>query len=242
MENESLLDRINGLLVKAQHPGTGQAEAEALTAKATYLMEKYSIKEAILSARTNVSNKPMSASIVVSGTYITSNQQLVAFIARAFGAHCVFMSEFNKSTLDYEDVVKVYGYESDIEMIRLLYTSLTLQCANQVKNIKGSSAGETRHLRRSFILGFAYQVGERLLAQRKTATVEAEDSTPGAALVLVDRSTLARKLLDTEHPRLRKIKPRTVSSRAYNQGKQAGARADLHNTSNVGQRSRVAIS
>lgn len=241
MENESLLDRINALLVKAQHPSTGQAEADALTAKATFLMEKYSIDAAILATRTKVDNKPTSASIVVTGTYIAANQQMAAHIARAFGAHCVFINEWNSDTKDWEDVVKVYGYESDIEMIRLLYTSLTLQCANHVKNIKGEYAGETRSLRRSFIYGFAWQVGQRLLKQRETATVKAEDSTPGAALVLVDRSTLARKLLDDEHPKLRKIRVGTVNGRAYRMGKAAGDKADLHNAKQTGQRRRDAL-
>lgn len=239
--NEDLLDRIQGLLAKAQHPSTGQAEAMALTEKATFLMEKYAIDKAMLDARNNHDSAPMSADLIVSGTYINALQQLVGQIARAFGAHCVYLDKFNEDTDTRDEIVRIYGYKSDIEMIRMLYTSLNLQCANHVQRIKGRYAGETRLLRRSFIYGFAAEIGARLTEQRTEATVVAEDSNPGAALVLVSRSELAKKKLEADYPRLRKTKISPVDAGAYRRGQTAGANANLHDKSNVGQTRRAAL-
>ena len=236
---EEKLETIQRLLDKAQATEF-EAEAEALTDRATALMEQYSIDAAMLQSQSKVSFSPTKTTIFITGQYAAANQHMVARIAKAFGAHCVFTERCNEDGM-FVDAVEVYGYEQDIDMIRMLHTSLNLQCANLVKNLKGLSSGETRVIRRSFIYGFAVKIGDRLMSQRATATVQAEDSTPGAALVLVDRSTLARKALENDYPKLRKVRYAPVDRRSYAAGQDAGARANLHNTGNVGARRRTAI-
>jgi len=236
---EDKLEQIQKLLDKAQATDF-EAEAEALTARATALMAQYSIDAAMLGARAKVSFTPTKTVMNITGAYAAANQYMAARIAEAFGASCVFTNAVNDEGI-YVDVVEVYGFESDIDMIRMLYTSVNLQCANLVKDLKGWSAGETRVIRRSFIYGFAQRVGERLKAQRATATVQAEDSTPGAALVLVDRATLARKAMEKDYPKLGKVRRSTVNAAAFGAGKRAGDRANLHGSGNVGNRRRTAI-
>jgi hypothetical protein len=248
---EDKLETIQRLLDKAQATEF-EAEAEALTARATALMAQYSIDAAMLGARAKVSFDPTKTVIFITGSYAAANQYMVAVIAKAFGAHCVLTNRVNEDGM-YVDAVEVYGFESDIDMIRMLYTSVSLQCANLVKDLKGYSAGETRVIRRSFIYGFAQRVGERLTQQRATATVQAdlkeqqatanlrEDSASGAALVLADRSMRARKALEEDYPKLRKVRRSTVNASAFGAGKRAGDRANLHGSGNVGNRRRTAI-
>ena len=157
-------------------------------------------------------------------TYAKPKAILLGEIAHAFGARAFTLGGTSKR-------VVVHGWARDLEMISTLFESLERQAM---------SAASVAHQRQpwvhgktfttSFLIGFAVTVSKRLKARKETVVAEAEATTPGTALVLVDRkAAVERAVADaTKNARVRKQTASQVSSSAgYSSGKVAGERADL---------------
>lgn len=236
---ESMLDRITKLLAKAEstnHP----AEAEALTAKATELMMKWAISDAMLAGHRGADeakDEVVQVVINLEGTYWQAHLALASAVGSAFDfkrvrLHATDRYEDGKRIKIHERLAWV-GFKSDIEKAQLLYASLLLQAGSAVKTYGrehkaylSSLGGMDKYIaRRSFLFGFAERVGHRLVEMRRTSVEE----TPGAGLVLVDRQRQVSDRFGEMYPRLGRARASQLSgnmngSRA---GRDAGSRANL---------------
>ncbi|MGH4033218.1 DUF2786 domain-containing protein [Actinomycetota bacterium Odt1-20B] len=153
------LTRIRALLAKAEATGYPE-EAEALTAKAQELMARHSLDEALLAARTHAKDTPGACRIGVDAPYETAKATLLDAVARANRCRAVWNSEFGFST--------VVGFESDLEAVELLHTSLLVQgTAAMTKAEARQRAGgrkRTKTFRQSFLMAYAHRIGTRLAA------------------------------------------------------------------------------
>src|SRR5690349_12077552 len=122
-----ILDRIQALLDKANHPNTGDAEREAYLAKAAELMAAHRIEEAALRAR-NVArgfaetkrNQPTDIRLDwVSGTdeFYPVHQAIVGALARLTGVKLVHLGGGK---------LHVIGYPDDVDFFRMLWLSTHL--------------------------------------------------------------------------------------------------------------------
>lgn len=243
-DTEKLLDQVQRLLAKAEDKATTQGEAEALTAKAAELMAKYGIDEAMARARGQVRESPTDLKLDVTGAYQTGKRQLAHMIAKSFGCADAWI-EGLVITADggYEKrgFVHVFGFKADLDMVRMLYTSLLLQGANGSLRQKGDRFTSTRAVRSSYWLGFAQRVGERLADANRKAEDDAQSREPGTALVLRSRDVECQKALHDRYKRLRTRKIRIASERGYANGHADGDRANLHNRAEAGTGRRTAL-
>ncbi|MFF4471894.1 DUF2786 domain-containing protein [Streptomyces sp. NPDC001599] len=179
------LARIRALLAKAEATGYPE-EAEALSAKAQELMARHSIDEALLAAQAHghasSPDTPGACRIGVEPPYEQAKAVLLDAVADANHCGAVWNEPFGFST--------VVGFESDLEAVELLYTSLLVQAeAAMTKAEAGQRAGgrkRTKTFRQSFLAAYAHRAGTRLRAAAEAATqavaeAATEAATTGAA-------------------------------------------------------------
>jgi hypothetical protein len=227
------------LLTKAEAEGVTPAEAEALTGKAAELMAKYGIDRALLAASKPETDKPGDKVIAVSDPWGRVKAQLLCGLATAMRCQSVIVASGGGTTK-----VHVFGYESDLERLDVLYTSVLLQMFNALR--KADRAAYVRSVRawnRSFLLGFATAVIARVKQAENKAAGEAASTTAGrstsVAVALVDRAQVISHNLKTAYPKTRSTRV-TYSGTGYARGNAAGQRADIGGAS-VGRRTRGAL-
>jgi hypothetical protein len=216
-------ETVQKLLAKAERAGS-EHEAEAFRATATELMMRYSIDESVLSAKHESTDVIGSRTITVTGGYAKSYIVLLNEISGAFGVQLIRMSTGSES------VVKLYGWESDLAMVEVLYASLQIQAMREAK----MSHRRNRHVNGrtwtvSFMIGFTVSVRDRLKAQRAQAVADTGNAT-GTALALVDRSKAVERFFRSEHTRTRNTGVKARPTGGFGSGKDAGNRADIGNT------------
>ncbi|MFE1410194.1 DUF2786 domain-containing protein [Streptomyces sp. NPDC058746] len=181
-----MLGRIRALLAKAEAT-TFPEEAEALSAKAQELMARHTVDEALLAARGGrPAQVPGACRIGVEPPYEEAKAVLLDAVATANRCRAVWNSAFEFST--------VVGFESDLEAVELLYTSLLVQgMAAMTRAEAAQRAGgrkRTKTFRQSFLLAYASRLGRRLAETAEHAVSGAPDNLP--ALVARDVAVTSR--------------------------------------------------
>ncbi|MEU5810063.1 DUF2786 domain-containing protein [Streptomyces sp. NPDC047718] len=216
-----MLGRIRALLAKAEAT-TYPEEAEALSAKAQELMARHTVDEALLAAGgKGPAQLPTACRIGVEPPYEEAKAVLLDAVATANRCRAVWNSAFEFST--------VVGFESDIEAVELLYTSLLVQGTAAMTRAEAEQrAGgrkRTKTFRQSFLLAYASRLGRRLAETAEHTASEAPDNLP--ALVARDVAVTARA--DEMFPRTTTTRLRGATDLAgWNDGTAAADRAQVH--------------
>jgi hypothetical protein len=222
--DDRVLRRIRGLLAKAESTEFPE-EAEALTAKAQELMTRYAVDAALLDAGPSPSGGPEVGTrrVHVADPYVRAKMQLLAAVAEANDVRLVWYSSLG--------IANLVGVPADVAAVELLFTSLLLQVAQAMAAAERSQGRRSvsRSFRRSFLLGYAHRIGERLRAarERATATAAAEhgvDLLP----VLRSRREAVEKATAELFPRVRTSRSRaSVDAGGWYAGRAAAERADV---------------
>ncbi|MFI6937246.1 DUF2786 domain-containing protein [Streptomyces sp. NPDC050287] len=214
-----MLTRIRALLAKAEATGFPE-EAEALSAKAQELMARHSIDEALLADRdpAHAADAPGACRIGVEPPYEQAKAVLLDAVAAANHCRAVWNEPFAFST--------VVGFEPDLEVVELLYTSLLVQAQSALAKAEAAQrAGgrkRTKTFRQSFLAAYAHRVGIRL--REAAAAPVSEDLLP----VLASREVAVTDRLDRMFPQTTTARLRGVSDEAgWTEGAQAADRAQV---------------
>jgi hypothetical protein len=159
----------------------------------------------------------------VADPYVRAKMQLLAAVAEANDVRLVWYS-----TLGIANLVGVAGEVAGVE---LLFTSLLLQVAQALSAAERSQRGPSasRSFRRSFLLGYAHRIGERLRTARQRATAEAA-AEHGVDLlpVLRSRQAAVEERVAELFPRVRTSRNRaSVDAGGWYAGRAAAERADV---------------
>ncbi|KUJ66769.1 hypothetical protein ACZ90_34005 [Streptomyces albus subsp. albus] len=232
-----MLGRIRALLAKAESTGFPE-EAEALSAKAQELMARYSIDEALLGAARGAAEGegPGACRIGVDAPYEPAKALLLDAVAEANRCRAVWSSELGFST--------VVGFEADLELVELLYTSLLLQGTTAMNraadrhHARGRSR-RTRDFRESFLIAYAGRIRDRLTTATRQATEEAvrerlgtadgpgAGGTAEALPVLAAREVAVGQATERMFPTTTAHRLRGRDAAGWEQGEAAADRADL---------------
>lgn len=236
-DNATKLFKIRALLDKAESTAAEfPDEAEALTAKAIEMMERYRIDEAMVADAAPIQDrgKIIERTISVgSGPYVNARIDLAENIARN---HSVVLLQ---STGYQGKVIYLNGYETDVDITEMLYTSLLVQATRlmsspQTKETKPYHVHGTA-FNRSFLIGFATRIGERLKEASSAAEGTTASSERSVALVLVDRRNDVENFVFSRYGKLRSA--RGSSARASWSGIMAGNTAA--NSADIGTNRRM---
>jgi uncharacterized protein DUF2786 len=241
--DESKLARVRALLAKAESTEF-PAEAEALTAKAAELMATYGIEDAHLAATGEQTEPFVQHRIDITDPYSDGKAGLLSAVAVALRCRTIQYSYKGHRSVPY---AVLFGYQSDVERVEMLYTSLLLQAASQVRYQRPDDTAMGRAesvsaYRRSWLRGFATAVRVRLQAAEKRAVAQhdrgttAAPGTPSTDLVLIDRRAQVDVAFEEAFGKLKATKSRYSSANGYLDGNAAGRRADLNQTRLGGNR------
>lgn len=245
--NEERLEKIRALLAKAEAT-TFAAEAEVFTAKAQELMRKWSIDEAML--HKDVADPTIDQSFI----WIEANEyrgpkiQLLNAIARANDVQLVLYPQGYRLVDGVQKRmfrVSMIGTKTDRDFVEILYTSLTLQIEQELLKPEAIAKMQFEcyhpahriRWRNTFVLSYAYAVGNRLYAARERAEEqvrqETKQTSSSMALVLVSKKEQVAAAVAKFHPCLGKGKRSSAGSgnngSAGQMGYEAGQRADVGN-------------
>ncbi|MFD7738035.1 DUF2786 domain-containing protein [Kitasatospora sp. NPDC059800] len=227
-QNNPMLARVRAILAKAEDPAASPEESEVYFAKAAALMAKYGIEETMLAVAKAVPEKPTSRLIKIEGTYAKDRQQLLSFIASALGASTVLLKVEDEPTSKVVNAVDIFAFESDLNRVELLYTSLLLQALNGMKHVRPLPGESPTSYRKTWLSGFSSAVYHRLKQAENAARSDYEVSTGSSTeLVLADRKSRVVAERDRKYKKLRKTPKRKLTGSGWGAGKAAGKQADL---------------
>jgi Protein of unknown function (DUF2786) len=233
------LSTIRALLAKAEATEFPE-EAATFRAKASELMARYAIDEALLWRDRGDGSRdaPEAMSLVLRRPYIPQQAVLVNEVANAFGCKAIRFVDPGAPT----ERVEVVGFGSDLRLVDALVTSLMVQMAHEmaIAQPESSRAAVTASWRRSFMMGFVDGVSRRLLADRAAAARDEPvtqgrssavgDRPPSVAVVLREREAEVDDEMRRRHPFIRHGRVGSgSSSHGRRSGHEAGSRADLGN-------------
>lgn len=220
-----MLARIRALLAKAEATGYPE-EAEALTAKAQELMARQGVDEALLAHRTHAPDTPAACRIGVDAPYEAAKAILLDAVAGANRCRAVWNEAFGFST--------VVGFETDLEVVELLHTSLLVQATAAMTAAEAAQrAGgrrRTKTFRQSFLLAYAHRVAARLdeAAAQGTAAARVAAGAASADLlpVLAARDVAVTERADAMFPETTSTRVRSAQDAAgWHEGTAAADRA-----------------
>jgi hypothetical protein len=233
-ESRRTLDRIRALLAKAEST-TFPEEAETYTAKAQELMARHSIDAALLDASAPTRAEPVAVRIGLDAPYEGPKCMLLSVVAEANRCRSVWSKQLGFST--------VFGFETDLELVELLYTSLLVQ-ATAAMTAQGPrrdrhGRSSTRSFRQSFLAAYANRIGERLSGAAERAGAEAAADVGGSALlpVLAAREEAVRERVEAVFPTLRNQQMSIRNRDGWESGRAAADRASLQPRREVATRS-----
>jgi hypothetical protein len=220
-----LLDRVRKLLAKAEDESVTPPEAQALTAKAAELMAKYGIDRALLAAERPETDHPDSRMLDIDNPWARVKAHLVCGLGSALRGQAVLL------TTRTGVKVHVFGYQSDLERLDVLYTSVLIQMWHGLAGAKVPEwSRSARAWRRSWLLGFASAVISRVREAEHAAASRAAGPGGGGesrtALVLRDRSKVIRAEAERAYPLTRTARV-TYSGTGYRDGYAQGQLADI---------------
>ncbi|GEL26497.1 hypothetical protein PSU4_54510 [Pseudonocardia sulfidoxydans NBRC 16205] len=212
--------RVRKLLAKAERAGT-EAEARTYNAKAAELIARHGIDAALLAAASPGSDPVGGTRVALADPYSAAKARLLGWTASALRCRWVL----HRAARGRVAAVTVFGHASDRERVALLFESLLLQATRELVRCRPPDARESvAAYRRSWLLGFAAQVHERL-----TAAEQAAACIPGggAALVLADRSVAVEQAFAAAYPHLVTARRSVHSGSGFGAGALAASAADL---------------
>lgn len=222
MADAAVLAKIRALLAKAEST-TFPPEAEALSAKAQELMARHRIDQVLVDGGRG-SGEPVGRRISLDAPYAEAKFRLLASVATANRCRAILLSGLG--------CAEVIGFANDLDMTELLHTSLLVQAtraltaAGPQTDARGRS--RTRSFRLSFLVAYAWRVGERL--QEASASAEAEiDADRGGNLlpVLARRDALVDAAVTLAFPRTTRLRTSISNGAGWAAGAAAAELADL---------------
>lgn len=236
--NDPKISVIKALLKQAESAAKlgNQAEADTYNEKASALIAKYGVDQALLAEKGQIKDALISRRITIPDNYAMDKRVLLHRIVIALGAKVIFLTIKKPGTAQsYSYVGHVFAFESDMERIQFLFDLLSTQMVLGAAAANVPLWENARSYRKSWMLGFADAINARLKRHVKQAST---DSGTGTDLVLFNRSSAVEKAYKTAYPKTH-TSGRSLQGTGRSDGYAAGQRASL-GTNNIGG-SRVAL-
>lgn len=203
-----MIEKVRAILERANHPNTPQAEAETALALAYRLMAKHGIEESDLGARPD--GRITSKTFTITGPYRVRRGTLFHILATSLS--CADYRDMETGTRDAV-VMVAFGTDDDLFALETLFHAADLLA------LRTMPPGD-RRWRTSWWHGFCAGVERKLRAEHRTIVRE----SPGAGLVLVERTERAQRIMRESTPHLHASRGSWASDRdAYGAGRTVGS-------------------
>lgn len=217
---KDIVRKIEALLEKS-HSTTYPDEAIALQQKAQELMTKYQVEGHELFG-SGKNGEIIQLRFDVDGPYILDKITLLHAIAK--NNYCRVLRGKTYAT--------IYGYESDIELVMVMYRMLLIDMASsmihELEAIKIQRPDiNTTSWKKSFFAGYASVINTRLaLAKKEQMTVARHSGNDNFALVLKDKESLIQQYWESI-PRSPAAYRSVGSNAGFDSGRSSATSADI---------------
>jgi len=230
---EEWQEKLRKLMAKAEDSATTEAERDAIVSRVTYLMAKFGIEEAMLSATKSEPQVVINMRVKILAPYAIQRGHLLDHIGRVFGCKSIHLDELDGK------VVRIFGYQGDFERTYMLFGSLIIQMFSGLASVVKPAGVHGRSFNGSFVTAYVDTVIDRVKDAYATAKAEVKHTTGnGMELVLADRAIAINNAFRTEYPRLRNIgyNPSQSSSAGRFAGMSAARNANIGQTGISGRK------
>ena len=208
-----MIEKVRAILERANHPNTPQAEAETALALAYRLMQKHGLEESDVSRSADTRSpdaRITSKTFNITGPYRVRRGTLFHILATSLS--CADYRDMETGTRDAV-VMVAFGTTDDLFALETLFTAADLLA------LRSMPRGD-RRWRTSWWHGFCAGVEQKLRAEHRTIVRD----SPGAGLVLVERTERAQRVMRESTPHLHASRGSWISDRdAYGAGRVAGS-------------------
>lgn len=208
-----MIEKVRAILERANHPNTPQAEAETALALAYRLMQKHGLEESDVAHSADKRSpdaRITSRTITITGPYRVRRGTLFHILATSLS--CADYRDMETGTRDAV-VMVAFGTTDDLFALETLFTAADLLA------LRSMPRGD-RRWRTSWWHGFCAGVEQKLRAEHRTIVRD----SPGAGLVLVERTERAQRVMRESTPHLHASRGSWISDRdAYGAGRVAGS-------------------
>lgn len=196
----------------------GTPEGEVFREKAFELIARYGLDPAKIGDPSDEGSRVVVLQVELYGSYLRQQVGLLAALCTAL--HC----EIVYTTWSGTGMGTVIGAARHVERVELLFTVLRPHMFAGASALRGGDSSATARLRRSFMVGFAAAIAQRLTREEHRVAAAAT----GAGLVLVGDAERAREEMRRRFPRLRKSSSTArLDGDAFRHGAEAGRNTDL---------------
>lgn len=231
--DEAHIRKIEKLFAKA-HATANPHESEAFARKAAELAARHRVDPDRLAAadRDELGIRTVELG---RGAYVRARLALLSAVAEHHDAMVVFKAGASGT------VALVAGFESDLDVIEVMYQSLHQQAARQMAAIRRPTGAATQRYRRSFLFGFADRIAQQLDEARRMAEAGMASGSSArsqsAALALRERGARVAEHADRVFGRTRVARPPAAAQAGgWRAGSAAADRVDLGRTRLAGRK------
>ena len=223
-----LIAKIRKLLAMAEGSANPN-EADAFSRKAAELIAAHRIDPDRLRARPDDPLDVLQIA-VGRGAYVRARLALLQAVADAHDCRVVFQAHATGT------VALVAGHRSDLATTEVLYASLHAQASSRMAGEQRRTGAATQRWRRSFLFGYAAEVGRMLTATRAEATRRVESD--GTTLpVLVERERRVSAFARERFGRVVSARPPSpATASGWVAGRDAATGADVGRRGLTGRR------
>jgi hypothetical protein len=224
---DAIAERIAALLDKAESTSFPE-EADAFLAKAQQLMARHAIDEAMLDAARGTQDEIAQVDLVITAPYASAKSVLLQAVASSNRCRLVVASRPGGRV-----ACVLVGFEMDIRHTRSLYLSLSHQAVRFMLDAPLPPGDTPRRFRHSFLLAYAWRIGERLeeadALARSDAEAEHRTASPdrSVSLVMASREAKVDRAFAEAFPRLGTRQVSSSSGGGHVSGRAAADRSSL---------------
>ena len=216
----------------------GTPEGDVFRDKAFALIAHYGLDPAKLGDPTDAGAEMKVVDLDMSGAYQRQQIGLLNALARALHCEVVLWSGGGRGLGRGADRGTLIGAARHVERVQLLFGMLCPHMLAGAARLRAGDAARTARWRRSFMVGFATVVGDRLSAQERGTAQRADEdgearggAGASASLVLKNDAQRAREEMRRRYPHLRRTESRArLDGDAFMHGCAAAENSDLGQT------------
>lgn len=137
MELNAILKRVRALIEKAEHPGTPDAEAALCRERADEIMTRYALEDIQIQMAKPLAQQAKPSHITIEiGAGDSLFLEDMSRLANIVGLYCrvktIWLQGSGRYSSDYQEKVRVFGYESDLRYFELLFTTIHLHMVGAI--------------------------------------------------------------------------------------------------------------
>ena len=219
--SKSLIDKVRKLLAMAEG-ASNVNEADAFSRKAAELIAVYRIDPARLATAAD-DRLTVRSFRIGRGAYVRARLALLQIVAEANFCRLVWQAGPEGA------VALVAGFATDLDTTEMLYTSLHAQASSRMSAERRATGAATQRWRRSFLLGYANQVGKMLARTHEVAAAAQGTHSANASLpALRARERQVADYARTAFGRVVSARPASAATvTGWQAGQTAAVRADV---------------